>query len=89
MFKPRELKEFVIEVLRQKQSVNLNELTDLIARVKSLDTKLVKPKIQRTIRSLIKSGSIVVLNENNALKSDYSEPILSLNLGLFNEVLVG
>ena len=89
LFKPRELKRLIIEVLKQRQSVNLNELTALIARSKNLDIKVVKPKIQRTIRALIKKGSIVILNKNNALQSDYDEPILSLNLGLFNEVLAG
>ena len=82
-FKPRELKGLVIEALKQRQSVNLNELTALIAKAKRLDIKIVKPKIQRTIRDLLKKGSIVVLN-NNAY-----EPVLSLNLGLFNEVLAG
>ena len=89
LFKPRELKRLVVDILRQKQGVNLNELTTLIAKAKSLDIKVVKPKVQRTIRALIKKGSIIVLNKNNALKSDYGEPILSLNLGLFNEVLAG
>ena len=88
LFKPRELKRLVIEALKQKQSVNLNELTALIAKAKSLDTKVVKPKVQRTIRSLIKNGS-VALSENAIFKSDYDEPVLSLNLGLFNEVLAG
>ena len=89
LFKPRELKRLVIEVLKQRQSLNLNEIVRLIANAKSLDIKIVKPKVQRTIRALIKNGNIVILNKNNALKSDYSEPILSLNLGLFNEVLAG
>ena len=90
LFKPRELKGFVIDILKQRQGVNLNEIMELIAHSKSLDIKIVKPKIQRAIRDLLKKGSIVVLNKNNALmKSDYSEPILSLNLGLFNEVLAG
>ena len=80
LFKPRELKRLVIEILRQRQGVNLNELTALIARSKNLDIKVAKPKVQRTIRALIKNGSIIVLNKNNALKSDYGEPILSLNL---------
>ena len=83
LFKPREFKGLVIDILKQRQSVNLNELTALIAKAKSLDTKIVKSKVQRTIRSLIKSGSIVVLNSNAC------EPILSLNLGLFNETLAG
>ena len=83
LFKPRELKGLVIDILKQRQSVNLNELVELIARQKRLDTKIVKPKVQRTIRSLIKSDSIVVINSNAY------EPVLSLNLGLFNEVLVG
>ena len=69
--------------------MNLNDIVGLIARVKSLDVKVVKPKVQRVVNNLLKKGSIVVLNENNALKSDYCEPILSLNLGLFNEVLAG
>ena len=65
----------------------------MIAKAKSLDIKVVKPKVQRTIRALIKNGVVSVLNdnamfENTALKSS-SEPILSLNLGLFNEVLAG
>ena len=89
LFKPRELKRLVIEILRQRQGVNLNELTALIARSKNLDIKVVKPKIQRVVNDLLKKGSIVILNKNNALKSDYDEPILSLNLGLFNEVLAG
>ena len=89
LFKPRELKGLVIDILKQKQSVNLNEIVEFIASQKSLDIKVVKPKVQRVVNALLKKGSIVVLNENNALKSDYSEPILSLNLGLFNEVLVG
>ena len=63
LFKPRELKRLVVEILKQKQGVNLNELTALIAKAKSLDIRLVKPKIQRTIRGLIKGGS-VVLNSN-------------------------
>ncbi len=83
LFKPRELKGLVIEALKQRQSVNLNELVGLIAKAKSFDVKVVKPKVQRTIRDLLKKGSIVVLNSNAY------EPILSLNLGLFNEVLVG
>ena len=83
------LRWLVIEILKQRQSVNLNELTALIAKSKHLDTKLVKPKIQRVVNDLLKKGSIAVLNKNNALKSDYDEPIFSLNLGLFNEVLVG
>ena len=89
LFKPRELKGLVIEALKQRRSVNLNEIVGLIARAKSLDVKVVKPKVQRVVNALLKKGSIVVLNKNNALKNDYSEPILSLNLGLFNEVLVG
>ena len=52
LFKPRELKGLVIDILKQRQGVNLNELTALIAKAKSLDIKLVKPKIQRTIRKL-------------------------------------
>ena len=83
LFKPRELKRFVVGILRQRQGVNLNELTALIARSKNLDIKVVKPKVQRTIRALIKNGSVVALNSN------VNEPILSLNLGLFNEVLAG
>ena len=74
LFKPRELKRLVIEALKQKQSVNLNELTALIAKAKSLDTKVVKPKVQRTIRALIKNGVVSFLNnnaifENTTLKS--------------------
>ena len=88
LFKPRELKRLVVGILRQRQGVNLNELTALIAKAKSLDIKVVKPKVQRTIRALIKNGS-VALSENAIFKSDYDEPILSLNLGLFNEVLAG
>ena len=85
LFKPRELKRLVVKILKQKQGVNLNELTALIAKAKSLDIRLVKPKIQRTIRALIKSGIVSILNnnaifENTTLKSS-SEPILSLNLG--------
>ena len=89
LFKPRELKRLVVDILRQKQGVNLNELTALIAKAKSLDIKIVKPKVQRTIRALIKNGNIVILNKNNALNSNVNEPVLSLNLGLFNEVLAG
>ena len=93
LFKPRELKRLVIETLKQRQSVNLNELVEIVVSQKRLETKIVKPKIQRTIRGLIKSGIVNVLNnnaifENTTLKSS-SEPILSLNLGLFNEVLAG
>ena len=84
LFKPRELKRLVIEALKQRQGVNLNELTALIAKAKSLDIKVVKPKIQRII-DLIKSGVVSVLNnnaifENTTLKSS-SESMLSLNLG--------
>ena len=61
----------------------------MIARSKNLDIKVVKPKVQRVVNDLLKKGSIVALNKNDALKSDYSEPILSLNLGMFNEVLAG
>ena len=89
LFKPREIKRLVIDILRQRQGVNLNELTALIARSKNLDIKVVKPKIQRVVNDLLKKGSIVILNKNNALKSNYNESILSLNLGLFNEVLAG
>ena len=89
LFKPRELKGFVIETLKQGQGVNLNEIVEFVASQKSLDTKIVKPKIQRVVNDLLKKGSVVVLNKNNALKSDYDEPILSLNLGLFNEILAG
>ena len=64
LFKPRELKGLVIDILKQRQSVNLNDIVGLIARVKSLDTKLVKPKIQRIVNALLKNGSIVVLNKN-------------------------
>ena len=42
LFKPRELKGLVIEALKQRQSVNLNEIVELITHSKSLDTKLVK-----------------------------------------------
>ena len=85
LFKPRELKRLVIEALKQRQGVNLNELTALIARSKNLDIKVVKPKVQRTIRALIKNGVVSFLNnnaifENTTIKSS-SEPILSLNLG--------
>ena len=83
LFKLRELKGLVIDILKQKQSVNLNEIVELIAHSKSLDIKIVKPKVQRVVNDLLKKGSIVVLNSNAY------EPILSLNLGLFNEVLVG
>ena len=31
LFKPRELKEFVIDILKQRQGVNLNEIVALIA----------------------------------------------------------
>ena len=83
LFKPRELKGLVIDILKQRQSVNLNEIMELIAHSKSLDIKVVKPKIQRVVNDLLKKGSIVVLNSNAY------EPILSLNLGLFNETLAG
>ena len=89
LFKPRELKRLVIEILKQRQSVNLNEIAEIVAHQKHLDTKIVKPKVQRTIRALIKNGNIVILNKNNALNSNVNEPVLSLNLGLFNEVLAG
>ena len=69
--------------------MNLNELVEFVAFQKSLGINIVKPKIQRVVNDLLKNGSVVVLNKNNALKSDYNEPILSLNLGLFNEVLAG
>ena len=85
LFKPRELKRLVIEALKQRQGVNLNEITALIANAKNLDIKVVKPKVQRTIRALIKNGVVSFLNnnaifENTTIKSS-SEPILSLNLG--------
>ena len=83
LFKLRELKGLVIDILKQKQSVNLNEIVEFIAHSKSLDIKIAKPKVQRVVNNLLKKGSIVVLNSNAY------EPILSLNLGLFNEVLVG
>ena len=83
LFKPRELKRLVIEVLKQRQSVNLSELIALIAKTKSLDIKVVKPKVQRVVNNLLKKGNIVILN-NNAY-----EPVFSLNLGLFNEILAG
>ena len=83
LFKPRELKGLVIEALKQRRSVNLNEITALIAKVKNLDIKVVKPKVQRVVNDLLKKGSIVILNSNAY------EPIFSLNLGLFNEVLAG
>ena len=83
LFKPRELKGLVIDILKQKQSVNLNEIMELIAHSKSLDIKVVKPKIQRVVNDLLKKGSIVVLNSNAY------EPILSLNLGMFNDTLAG
>ena len=89
LFKPIKLKRLIIEILRQRQGVNLSEITTLIAKAKNLDIRLVKPKIQRVVNDLLKKGSIVALNKNDALKSDYSEPMLSLNLGLFNEVLAG
>ena len=47
LFKPRELKRLVVEALKQKQSVNLNEIVEIVAHQKHLDTKIVKPKIQR------------------------------------------
>ena len=56
LFKPRELKGLVIEALKQRQSVNLNELTALIAKAKRLDIKVVKPKIQRVVNNLLKKG---------------------------------
>ena len=83
LFKPRELKGLVIEALKQRRSVNLNEIVEFIASQKSLDIKIVKPKIQRVVNDLLKKGSIVILNSNAY------EPIFSLNLGLFNEVLAG
>ena len=44
--------------------MNLNELTALIAKAKSLDVKVVKPKVQRVVNTLLnKKGSIVVLNK--------------------------
>ncbi len=79
------MKRLVVEALKQRQSVNLNELTALIAKSKYLDTKVVKPKIQRTIRALIKNGS-VTLSGNAVFKSDYGESMVSLNL---NELKVG
>ena len=45
LFKPRELKRLVIEVLKQKQSVNLNEIVELISHQKRLDIIIVKAKI--------------------------------------------
>ena len=54
LFKPRELKGFVIETLKQGQGVNLNEIVEFVASQKSLDTKIVKSKIQRTIRDLLR-----------------------------------
>ena len=54
LFKPRELKRLVIEALKQRQSVNLNEIVELIAHRKHLDIKIVKPKVQRTIRDLLR-----------------------------------
>ena len=83
LFKPRELKRLVVEALKQRQGVNLNEIVELIAHQKRLDAKVVKSKVQRTIRALIKNGSVIALNSN------VNESVLSLNLGLFNEVLAG
>ena len=53
LFKPRELKRLIIETLKQRQGVNLNELTALIAKSRYIDTKIIKPKVQRTIRDLL------------------------------------
>ena len=83
LFKPRELKRLVIEILRQRQSVNLNEIVEFIAHQKRLETKIVKPKIQRVVNDLLKKGSVIALNSN------VNESVLSLNLGLFNEILAG
>ena len=83
LFKQRELKRLVVEALKQRQSVNLNEIVELIAHQKRLDAKVVKSKVQRTIRALIKNGSVIALNSN------VNESVLSLNLRLFNEILAG
>ena len=74
-----------IEILRQKQGVNLNKIVEIIVQKKHLDAKAVKLKVQRTIRVLVTSGVVSVLNnnaifENTTLKSS-SESMLSLNLG--------
>ena len=53
LFKARELKRLVIETLKQRQSLNLNEIVGIIAHSKSFDIKVIKLKIQRTIRDLL------------------------------------
>ena len=45
LFKPRELKRPVIQALKQKQSMNLNEIVELISHQKRLDIIIVKAKI--------------------------------------------
>ena len=41
LFKPRELKGLVIEILKQKQSVNLSKIVEIIAHNKRLDNKAI------------------------------------------------
>ena len=41
LFKPRELKRLVVEALKQRQSVNLNEIVKIIAHNKRLDNKAI------------------------------------------------